>query len=249
MKRQEILRGLIQAAVWVLVLTALPLGALYVTARPVLAVGCPQCFGMAKAADGVYLQSGMDEAQRARALTAIDAGRSRAAQFYGELQHDPRILVCSDAACYQRIGGAAGSGIGSLGSIALEVSPFGVDPVFISAGLSRVELQGRVGFWKFSMGAVPMWFSEGVAVEVADDPNYVMPRAIGSRCKQGPFPDMPATPTEWQQELQTEGDVLYAQSACKVDMWIYQNGGPKAVTGLLDKVAQGQDFDKLFPPR
>jgi hypothetical protein len=57
---------------------------------------------------------------------------------------------------------------------------------------------------------------------------------------------MPATPTDWHEELQQEGDVLYAQSACKVSMWVLENHGPKAVTGLLGDVAQGKDFNTLF---
>jgi hypothetical protein len=132
----------------------------------------------------------------------------------------------------------------------LEVSYLGSrQQAFITAGLSDAELYGRVGFWKFNLGAVPMWFDEGLAVVVADDRAYLLPPGQGDRCKAGPFPDMPATPGEWQQELQTEGDVLYAQSACKVNMWMMESGGPKAVTALLDKVAQGQDFDKLIPPQ
>ena len=243
------MKAIVQSIVWLLVLAAVTAGILTLMLRPAAVAACPQCFGLEKAADGVYLQSGMAEAQRSRALAAIDAARRSAERFYGGLQHAPRILVCADDDCYHRLGGAAGTAEGSLGSLSLEVAPQGISPVYIAAGLSRAELQGRVGFWKFSMGAVPMWFDEGVAVVVADDPAYILPPGHGERCKAGSFPDMPATPSDWQQELQQEGDVLYAQSACKTVMWMDQNGGPQAVTGLLDKLAQGQDFATLMPSR
>ena len=94
-----------------------------------------------------------------------------------------------------------------------------------------------------------MWFDQGLAVVVANDSAYILPPGHGDRCKAGPFPDMPASPNDWQEELQQEGNVLYAQSACKVNMWMMENGGQKGVTALLDKVAQGQDFNKLIPPQ
>ena len=245
------MKGIVQALVWVLALALVTVLVAYLMARPITAAACPACFGLEKAADGVYVQTGMGAAERSRVLATVTASRAQAGKFYGGLQHQPRILVCADDACFGRMGGMPGAATGAQGSDVLMVSHLGSQQggVFITAGLSRAELYGRVGFWKFNMGAVPMWFDEGVAVEVAEDPMYLAPRPIGGRCKAGSFPDMPATPSEWQQELQTEGDVLYAQSACKVDMWIFQNGGPKAVTGLLAKVAQGQDFDKLFPPQ
>jgi hypothetical protein len=125
-----------------------------------------------------------------------------------------------------------------------------MNPLYIAAGLSRAEVEGRIGFWKFQMGAVPMWFDEGVAVLVADDPAYILPPGHRDRCLTGSLPDMPATLTDWQDEMQQEGSTaLYAQSACKTVMWMEQNGGPKAVGALLDKVAQGQDFATLIPPR
>jgi len=241
------MKGIFHAIIWLLSLALITAGIVTLMLRPAAAAVCPQCFGLQDAGEGIYLQSGMDEVHRARAHAAVDAALARVAGFYGPLRHRPRMLVCGDDACYHHIGGAANSAVGSLGDFSLYVSSQGVNPVYIAAGLSRAELAGRVGFWKFNLGAVPIWFDEGVAVVVADDPAYLLPPGRGDRCKAGPFPDMPATPTEWQEEIQQEGDVLYAQSACKVDMWMVEHGGPKAVTGLLDEVAQGQDFAKLIP--
>lgn len=244
------MKGIIQTAIWLLSLTLITALIAYLMARPVAAATCPWCFGLQQAAEGIYVQDSMSAAERSRVVAAVEAARAQAAQFYGGLQHPPRILVCADDACYERMGGMPGTATVAMGAAALEVSHLGSQQqVFITAGLSRAELYGRVGFWKFNLGAVPMWFDEGLAVVVADDPAYILPAGRGDRCKAGSFPDMPATPSEWVQELQTEGDVLYAQSACKVDMWMVENGGPKAVASLLDKVARGQDFNALIPPR
>ncbi|HEY3858760.1 MAG TPA: hypothetical protein VGM47_04005 [Gammaproteobacteria bacterium] len=242
------MKGIFQTLIWFLGLALVTLVMAYIMARPAVAAICPQCFDFQASGEGVYLQSSMSDVQRAQAHAAVDEALARATAFYGPLEHQPRILICADDACYHRVGGAPHSGVGSIGSFAVVVSPLGTNPVYIAAGLSRTELQGRVGFWKFQMGAVPMWFDEGLAVLVADDPAFVLPPGHGDRCKAGSFPDMPATPTDWHEELQQEGDVLYAQSACKVSMWIFENHGPKAVTSLLGDVAQGKDFNTLFPP-
>lgn len=244
------MKTMVQSVIWLLVLAAITAAVLTLLLRPAAAAACPQCFGLSKAADGVYLQSGMAEAQRSRALAAVAAARSGAGKFYGGLQHAPRILVCADDDCYHRLGGQPGTAVGSLGSLSLEVSSQGVNPVYIAAGLSRAELEGRIGFWKFQLGAVPVWFDEGLAVVVADDPAYVLPPGRRDRCLTGALPDMPATPTEWRDEMQQEGSTaLYAQAACKTVSWMDQHGGPQAVTGLLDKVAHGEDFAALVPPR
>ncbi|HEX4300317.1 MAG TPA: hypothetical protein VH327_05545 [Gammaproteobacteria bacterium] len=240
------MKGIVQGVIWLLLLALITAGILTLMVRPAAAAACPQCFGLVDTGDGIYVQSSMDGTQRTRVRATVTEALTRATVFYGALRHRPRILICADDACYHRLGGVPGTGVGSLGSFSLEVASQGVNPVYIAAGLSRAELQGRVGFWKFNLGAVPMWFDEGVAVVVADDPAYILPPGHGDRCKAGSFPDMPATPTEWQEELQQEGDMLYAQSACKTVMWMMEHGGPKAVTGLVDKVAQGQDFTQLF---
>ena len=244
------MKGILQALIWITALALITAGIAYVMVRPAAAAACPWCFGLEMAADGLYVQSSMSAAERQRVITTVTAARAQAGQFYGSLLHQPRILVCGDDACYRRLGGMPGTAVGSMGSSVLEVSPLGSQQqVFITSGLSSAELYGRVGFWKFNQGAVPMWFDQGLAVVVANDPAYILPPGHGDRCKAGSFPDMPATPSEWQDELQQEGNVLYAQSACKVSMWMMENGGSKGVTALLDKVALGQDFNKLIPPQ
>ena len=244
------MKGILQALIWILALVLITAGIAYVMVRPVAAATCPWCFGLEQAGDDLYVQSSMSAAERQRVLTTVTAARIQAGQFYGSLLHQPRILVCADDDCYRHLGGMPGTAVGSMGASVLEVSHLGSQQqVFITSGLSSAELYGRVGFWKFNQGAVPMWFDQGLAVVVANDSAYILPPGHGDRCKAGSFPDMPATPSEWQEELQQEGNVLYAQSACKVNMWMMENGGPKGITTLLDKIAQGQDFNNLIPPQ
>jgi hypothetical protein len=244
------MKGLLLAFIWIGVLAALPVGMLYLTARPVVVAACPQCFGFSKASDGVYIQSGLSTEQQAHAGQVLAAARKRAGDFFGSLEHSPRVVICGDDACYTRIGGMSGTGMGSVAYFAVVVSPKGLDPALLAAAIARAELEGRVGWWHMNSGAVPAWFDAGVAALASDDPAYVRPARPGQkdRCLTGPGGDLPDQSDLWQQRVQ-QFDYLNAAAACRVDLWMLDHGGTSAVTTLLDKVAQGEDFAKLFPPQ
>ncbi|HEY3643953.1 MAG TPA: hypothetical protein VGM16_01330, partial [Gammaproteobacteria bacterium] len=200
MNQRDLIRGLIQTVVWLVVLAALPVGALYFTARPVVVAGCPQCFGFSKAGDGVYIQSGASAAVQAHVEQVLAAGRKRVVDFYGSLQHTPRFLVCPDDACYTRIGGMPGTSMGAVDYFAVVVSPQGLDPTPLAAAFSHAELEARVGWWHMKSGAVPAWFDAGVAALASDNPAYVLPLRRGQkdRCQTGPGGDLPDESDLWQ---------------------------------------------------
>lgn len=237
---------MLRALVWILVLALIPLAVTFFMARPLLAAACPVCFGLSKVADGVYMQSAANPAASTRVMAVLNSSEQRVGKFYGGLKYVPRLLVCADDACYQHIGGPAGSGVGSMGSFALVVSPEAGD-VLVSEALSQVELHGRVGMWKMAMGAVPTWFDEGTAALAAEDLQDISPvyRHQRDRCLVDPGEDLPAGPMEWRQRSAMERD-LAPRAACKVDRWMIAHGGSTAISGLLDKVGQGQDFTELF---
>jgi hypothetical protein len=164
-----------RALVWLGMLAALSLGIALWLVRPLVAAACPACFGLSQAAPRLYMQSTMPPALRAHVIEALAEAERRVGGFFGGLQHSPRVLVCADDACYRRIGGIAGSGTGTAGSWALVVSPQAVGPVPIAEALAQVELYGRVGYFHMTIGTLPMWFDEGVAVLAADDRLYVAP--------------------------------------------------------------------------
>lgn len=235
-----------RSIIWLLVLLLLPVAGALLLERPLAALACPRCFGMVQAADGVYVESVMPTDSRAHVLKLLTQAEDRVGRFYGSLEYRPRVLVCMSDGCFQHIGGG-GNRVGSMGSFGLMISSQGEDPVLMSHELSHVELHGRVGLWKVFTGAIPVWFDEGVAVLVSDDPVYLRPaRGNEDRCKAGPPPNMPETPEDWRDELQQEGDVLYAQAACQTDYWMLGNGGPPAVPRVLARVAGGESFDTIY---
>jgi hypothetical protein len=247
MNTREVITGLIQSLVWIVVLAALPIGVLYLTARPVVAAGCPQCFGFSKVSDGVYLQSGAGAAEQARTGQLLAAARKRAGDFYGSLQHSPRFLIRADEACYTRIGGMPGTSTVSVDYFAVVVSTKGLDPVPLAAAISHAELESRVGWWHMKSGAVPAWFDASVAALASDDPAYVLPARAGrkDRCLTGPGGDLPDQSDLWQDRVQ-KFDYLNAAAACRVDLWMVDHGGTSGLTTLLAKISDGQEFSTLF---
>lgn len=239
---------MLKGMIWLGILAALTVGIALLTVRPLVAATCPGCFGFTRVADGVYVQQGMVPAQRVQTAAALAAAEQRVGVFFGGLRHKPRVLVCADAACYRHVGAAVGSGTGTMGSLAIVVSPAAINPVLIAEALAQVEVTGRVGYWHMTTGAVPMWFDQGVTVLAADDTLYVAPAGRRDRCLAGPIPDMPVTPEDWNASLREEGQVMYARSACQTDIWMEAHGGSAGITGLLAKLGQGQDFDSLYKP-
>ncbi len=237
--------SVIRFLVWILVLGGIALGMSLWVARPAVAAACPACFGFSRVQDGLYVQSAMQPAQRQQAVAVVAAAEQRIVAFYGQERFPPRVLVCADDACYGRIGGMPGSGTGAVASDALVVAPAAVNTVAVAEALSHIEMRGRVGLWKMQMGAVPRWFEEGLAVVVSEDPLYLGPAKRANRCLAGVLTDMPATPEDWRDALQQQGDLLYAQSACKTWTWAQSHGGGAGVSALLDKLAAGQDFAAL----
>ena len=237
---------MLRSAMWLVLLLMLFAGFVLLVARPFAAVSCPQCFGLQQAADGVYLESSMPESARAHALQLVAQAEDRVGRFYGGMQQSPRVLICATVACFERIGGG-GARVGSLGSLALLVSPEGENLVLMSHELSHVELHGRVGMWRMEIGSVPAWFDEGMAVLVSDDPQYLAPARPGrDRCAAGPQADMPSDPVDWRARLAENGNLLYAGAACQVDLWMIRQGGPAAVPPFLAKLHDGQAFDSLY---
>jgi hypothetical protein len=232
--------------IWIIVLVAVPVCLTLLVERPLAAMACPFCFGLEKLQDGVYVETSMSTETRAKLLKTLAESEARVTQFYGQMRYIPRVIVCATDACYQHIGGG-GARVGSLGASLLLVAPQGIDAVLMSHELSHVELYGRVGFWNMFLDVVPVWFNEGVAVLVSDDPAYLAPpHNGGDRCRVGPGEHMPVYPSEWRDRLQQDGQMLYAEAACQVDYWVIANGGPAAVPALLDKLHAGQSFDSLY---
>jgi len=207
------------------------------------ALVCPRCFGFAPIAGNTYVEAVMPAADRTRAAATLRQARAMVLQFYGSLDADPAMFVCATPECYQRFagGGARGKSRGmAMLDRALILSPDGVTPVIAAHELSHVELHARAGAWRVWFGAIPRWFDEGLAINVSDDPRYLLPGSGAARCRARTRDPLPETRRDWMAQAD---DGLYAVSACRVSEWLADHDGRKGVLALAARIAGGGSFD------
>lgn len=240
-RRSALILGAAAAAVALLgtvgTVVAFPFGA---------AAACPSCYGLEGTGDNVFIERNAAPQQRAHVAAVLEQARGRVAAFYGELQTQPRILVCVSDDCYQRIR-YVGSRGNAFGDLALELSPRGLDPVTAAHELSHMELHHRIGLVRYFLGAIPSWFDEGVAVVVSDDRRYLAPAGAADRCKVRSDEALPTGIIEWGRAIgEYDPKQLYAKAACRVVDWMAAKGGAAAVLRLVARISDGVPFAEAY---
>lgn len=197
------------------------LGALATVRAPaVLAWICPACYGLETVAPGLHVDPAMTLRERAALQSALVEARRRVAAFYGSLQRSPTLLVCTTEACDAKLG-AGPAAARAFADLFIHLSARGANVTTIAHELAHIELHARVGFFRTLTGRIPVWFDEGLAEVVAQDP--VSLRAGG--CRVIPGTDLPAGHADWAARAFVPGSTLYAEAACAVARWIDSRGG------------------------
>lgn len=95
------------------------------------------------------------------------------------------------------------------------------------------------------MFAVPIWFDEGLAVNVSDDPRYLAPPGSDTRCVVAPPTRMPLNGATWVSATEAT-NTPYAEAACLVSMWLEQQKRSGAVLQLISQIKAGDPFSKAY---
>ncbi|WP_353190116.1 hypothetical protein [Pandoraea pnomenusa] len=207
------------------------------------AAACPGCYGLEEAAAGIYVQKDIGEHERTAIIQTVESSRTLLNGFWGPLQASPRVLVCSDEACFRRLGGGKRRGMSLYDRVAV-LSPRGTNVTIAAHELSMNELHHRIGLWAFATGAVPIWFNEGIAMLSSDDLRYLAPADQANRCLVDvSAASLPSGMFEWNRTALTDRQ-LYAKAACRTSQWMTTHGGPSAVVALIDSIGAGVSFDK-----
>lgn len=241
-KRLRHWRGAV--ATGLLGLLASAVAVVWLTQPTLAALACPGCFGFEPLYGDIFVEPAISDSQRAQLTDALHDGEKKVADFYGDLDEAPRILVCITDICAKRLGSGGAKGV-SFATVGIRLAPSGINDVIIAHERSHIELHGRVGLIRFILGAVPAWFDEGLAVIVSDDPRYLLPKGAADRCRQELAGSLPVNVEEWNRAASADHD-LYARAACRVSRWIDANGGRSAVFALLAALAAGGKFDQIY---
>ncbi|BCJ62182.1 hypothetical protein Jiend_56040 [Micromonospora endophytica] len=199
----------------------------------VAATACPQCYGLSDRGGRLYADS--DEARYRQLLDEADR---RITAFYGERTSTPRVLICTTAECYRRIGGGGEKGR-AIRNWSLMLSPAGANVTIATHELSHVEFHERLGS---ASGSVPDWFDEGLAVLVSDDARYLKPAGEPDRCLVPYEQALPIVDADWGDATHGGVDRPYLLAACVVSRWTAANGGSAAVLDAIAQLRAGADF-------
>ena len=202
------------------------------------AIVCPLCFGFERIERALFVERPTTTEARTQVIKVVALARERVRAFYGERRSDPTILICATDECYRRLGGGGSRGQ-AFYDFALMLSPTGLTEIIVAHEMAHIELHARVGFWRVFREAIPVWFDEGLAVVVSDDPRYLAQG--GDRCRVRSESPLPETLREWLRA--GDPDRRYAAAACRVNTWLNSKGGPAAVAALAERLAGGTDFD------
>lgn len=126
-------------------------------------------------ADDIYATARLTEAERQRALADVQSARNRIAGVFGDPRARPMTIIAAsdrEAAQLGLLEGVPGAAfVTPVGTqVVLSMPNFSVDVA--AHELMHAELVDRLGFWTW-MTRLPVWFDEGVALQLDWRPGSV----------------------------------------------------------------------------
>ncbi|MES2818759.1 MAG: hypothetical protein V4812_07250 [Pseudomonadota bacterium] len=218
--------------------------ALIVAAPGTAACALVEFSGFEAVSDGVFADRDSSPQQRRQIAELLSAARSRITQTFGAPRAEP-LVVFYDAA--DGIGPFRLNGYGSaefFGDRAcVLVGPKGRNVDVIAHELMHAELFERVGYWR-RFREVPIWFDEGVAMQVDHRAQY-------------DFSDPSSVEVSQVRQLESvrqfvAGDEQqltwnYAAAKREVVQWLAQVG-ERNLYRRLDRIGAGEAFNEATAP-
>jgi len=130
---------------------------------------CPSCHDLKPIAPNVFVEPSISRSRQLRILQNLRTARQRTAKFFGELKSNPRIVVCRSARCAAVFGSKGAKGV-AYGWMAVLLRPSRIFATIATHELVHIELHWRMGFSGWMRGTVPVWFDEGLATVISEDP-------------------------------------------------------------------------------
>ena len=154
-------------------------------------------------------------------------------------------MVYGTEDCYRKFGGISAKGK-NYGSLAILLSPRGINPEIISHEWSHRELFERLGFFKCRK--IAYWFDEGLAVYISEDELFSYERwakaTEGGKTALGL--DELDSLQKWLKANRAKEHILsYGTAREEVARWI-EKAGIDGLRELLDRLNKGEDFYSAY---
>jgi hypothetical protein len=194
--------------------------------------------GLDSLSDGTLVERGSSAAERLAVLEFQRQARTRIEDFFGAPRARPVVVFLRDTKAFWplRFNDYASSHF--LGSRAcVVVGPNGTNVDVVAHELMHAELFERIGYWR-RFTQIPMWFDEGVAMQVDLRPRYsVIEQSWGG--------------TGFVRELTTYRQFFrggeeqmrrhYAAAKAEVTQWL-STIGPRGLFDRFKRIRDGESF-------
>ena len=205
----------------------------------------PSLFGTTEIKEGIYLDEDATENQKNELYDSVNTAKERLAYFYGTLKTKPKIVACGTEDCYRKFGGVSAKGK-NYGSIAILLSPRGINPEIISHEWSHRELFERLGFLKSRK--IVYWFDEGLAVYISKDEVYSHEKWLKATENTSKILGLDDIDTlqKWLKANREEEHIMsYGTAREEVARWL-ERVGVDGLRELLNRLSKGEDFYSAY---
>ena len=194
-------------------------------------------------ADGTLVEANSSDQNHAAVVEhLISEARIRIQNTFGTPRSTPIIVFLNDPNAFWPFKLSEYGGAHFIGTrTCLIIGPKGQNPDVVAHELMHAEIANRVGYWR-RLTQLPMWFDEGLAMQVDFRPRYVLHSGAGTETKR--------IKTLWSasdffvsdDELLTKN---YAVAKAEVAIWVADVGNA-SVYRQLERIRAGEPFDVVI---
>ena len=192
----------------------------------------------------VFARKDLPAEKRNRLLQQLHQAQESNDAFYGERRATPVVAFADNGPLKESlaVGNPFAATFFHRGEILAVVTPRGLNGEVMAHMLSHAEIKQRVGAEVFE--SLPAWFDEGLAT-LLDHRDFLSDATLDQALADGiTLPTLESmAPREWFQG--PDGQDHLVQAKLEVRRW-YRIVGQQGVVQLLDRLAQGDDFDSAY---
>jgi hypothetical protein len=221
----------------------------------------PESFGLTPITPGIYVETGTDEATKAKLRDALGKAENAIRAAYGSVNSRPVVHACISESCYEAFGGR--SSVAKVYGDRILLSPRGLNWHFLAHEWSHAEMRSRLtisAWWH-----MPQWFDEGVAVAVSEAPEHAeshwkfLTESNVSRPTREELHTFKSL-REWlgavhrygedrniERKAKGEPEIrpVYAAAGHELRPWLAKTGSP-GLLGFIERLNGGEDFDAAY---
>lgn len=192
--------------------------------------------------DGTLVEPGSSMSERAMFLELQSQARVRIEKIFGAPRSRPVVAFFQDLRTFWPLKVNTYGSAGSIGNTCVIIGPKGQNVDVVAHELMHQELHERVGTWRL-FTEVPVWFNEGVAMQVDFRPQYTLPEEAGNASNKGEVRGLKSV-SQFNHGNDEQLTQHYAFAKAEVARWL-ANIGRHDLYARLERIRAGESFDAV----